>query len=100
MVDSLKLPVLKITSANDHQDTVLLSIDEFRELAREFLQPDFSDPSNKKKYKESSFADQSIPSVTLTYSTPDKELEVQRIDVIIDPNPEFNDKVKSIYIEK
>jgi hypothetical protein len=98
MVDSLQLPVLRFTTINGVTDTVLLSIAEFRETAGEFLQPDFS--KLQKHYTESSFADQSIPSVTLTYSTPDKALELKRVDVIIDPKPEFSDKVKSIYMEK
>jgi hypothetical protein len=98
MVDSLQLPVLRFTTINGVTDTVLLSIAEFRALAQEFLKPDFSELHEH--YTEAGFADQSIPSVTLTYSTPDKALELKRVDVIIDPKPEFGDKVKSIYMEK
>lgn len=99
-VDSLQLPVFKYTTINEIKDSILISIQEFKILANEFMLPDITHPSLSRFYKETSFADQSIPNVTLTYSTSDKDLEVQRMDVIINPNPVLNDKVKSIYIEK
>src|SRR5205823_1443366 len=70
-VDSLQLPVLKYITTNNKTDSALISSREFKALAKEFMEPDITDPSIKKYYKETSFADQSIPSVTLTYSTPE-----------------------------
>ena len=100
-VDSLQVPVLKYTTIDNKTDTVLISTAEFKTLAKEFMEPDISsDPSLKKYYKESSFADQSVPSVSLIYSTVDKDLEIQRMDVVIQPDPYSHDKVKSIYMEK
>jgi len=99
-VDSLKLPTVKITSIRGKTSTEAISIEEFRLLAEEFVQADISNGAVKDAYKETSFADQSIPSVTLTYSTPDSSKEIQRLDVIIKPNPVNDDQVSSIYIEK
>lgn len=99
-VDSLQLPVFKYISYDNKTDSVLISLDEFKSLANEFVEPDITRPSLRRYYKETGFADQSIPSVTLNYSTINKDLEIQRMDVIINPNPVLNDKVKSIYIEK
>ena len=100
MVDSLQLPVLKFVTSNGHTDTTQISTREMGLMAADFLQTDLSDPELRKLYKEESFADQSISSVTLTYSTNNKDLPVQRMDVLINPNPVMNDKVRSIYIEK
>ncbi len=100
VVDSLQLPVVKYTTTNNSTDTALISTLEMITLAKEFTEPDITDPQLKKFYRESSFADQSVPSVTFTYSTPNPDLEIQRVDVIIQPDPVRNDKVSSIYIEK
>lgn len=99
-IDSLKLPTRKYTSINKKSDSILISINEFDSIAKEFFYPDINDIAIKKFYKETSFADQSIPSVTFNYVTSDKGLPLQRMDVIVDPDPVLNDKVKSIYLEK
>ena len=100
LVDSLRLPVLKYTTVNNITDSALISQEEFESLTKEFTQPDLADPSLKDAYTENSFADQSIPSVTITYLANNRNMAVQRVDVLIDPNPVMNDKVKSIYMEK
>lgn len=99
LVDSLGLPVLKVTKDSSKPDTSLLSFEEFKSLAREFMEPGINEPSFKKFYKETSFADQSMPSITFTYSTLNKDLVVQRVDVIIAPDPVLNDKVQTVYME-
>lgn len=99
-VDSLQLPVTEFTTVNNITDSVLLSMAEFKSLAANFISADISDSSLGKHYIENSFADQTIASVTLTYSTADKALSVQRLDVIIHPDPISNDQVRSIYMER
>lgn len=100
LVDSLQLPVFKYMVHDNKTDSVLISLNEFKILANEFMEPDINLPSLSRYYKETGFADQSIPSVTFNYSTKNKDLELQRMDIVINPNPVLNDKVKSIYIEK
>ncbi len=100
LVDSLQLPVFKYVTHDNKTDSMLISLSEFSILASEFMEPDISLPSLSRYYKETGFADQSIPSVTLNYSTTNKDIETQRMDVVINPNPVLNDKVKSIYIER
>lgn len=100
MVDSLQLPVLKYNTVGSHKDTNLISTKEMADIAKDFTEIDLSKPETNKAYKEESFADQSISAVTLTYATTNKELPVQRMDVLINPDPVMNDKVRSIYIEK
>lgn len=99
-VDSLKLPVSKYITFNNRTDSASISITAFNNLATEFVSPDISDSSLTKYYTETVFADQSIASVTMTYSTANKALPLQRLDVIIHADPVQNDQVKSIYMEK
>jgi hypothetical protein len=100
MIDSLQLPLTKTITVNKNTKMEPVSDQEFRLLARNFQQPDINDSSIRKFYKESSIADQSIPSVTLTYSATDTSLPVQKINVFIKPDLVKNDKVTGIYIEK
>lgn len=99
-VDSLQLPVQKLTTVNNQTDTALIDIVEFKRLALDFTRPDINDPALNKDYTENSFADQTINSVTLTYSAKKKELPLQRLDVILHPDPVLDDRVQSIYMEK
>lgn len=99
-IDSLKLHVVKYIVVNNRTDSSLITKEEFKTLAGEFMNPDITADSNRKFYKETSFADQSIPSVTITYSTAVKNLEIQRVDVVIKPDPVLTDKVQSLYMEK
>lgn len=100
IVDSLKLPVHKYITVDDKTDSALISREEFDSLANEFIEHDINNPTIKKFYKETSFADQSIPSVTFTYSTINKDLPLQRVDIIVNPDPILNDQVKSVYLEE
>ena len=99
-VDSLKPAIHKYSTIDNKTDSVLLSPLEFDSLAEEFIKPNINDPSIKRFYKETSFADQSGPNITFTYSTLNKDLPLQRMDVIIYPDPVLNDHVQSIYLEK
>ncbi len=98
-VDSFKFPVRKYNTVNSQTDSVLISPEEFHLLASEFTKYDINNPSIKKFYKETSFADQSIPNVTFNYSTRNKDLPLQRMDIIVNPDPVLSDQVKSVYIE-
>lgn len=99
LVDSLQPLIYKYTTVNHLRDSVLLSVSEFNELAKEFIQPDINATSLKKYYKETSFVDQSIPAVTFTYSTQNRELPVQRIDVIAKEESLLSEQVQSVYME-
>ena len=98
-IDSLQLPLSKSVTINGKIiSREAISDAEFRRLANYFRQPDFTNPAIKKYYKESSFADQSSSSVTLSYATTNPDLEIRKIDVIIQPDPVKSDKVRTIYI--
>jgi hypothetical protein len=99
-VDSLQFPTTQYFTFNEKTDTVAISMVQFRNLANEFMVSDITKAPLKNYYKENSFADQSVPSVTITYNTENKDLPIQRLDIIIKPNPVLADKVQTIFIEK
>jgi hypothetical protein len=98
-VDSTPLAVKRYTIQKERTDSAYIQPAEFNTLAREFLLPEFKDGSFQKNYTETSFVDKSTHSATFTYSTTDKTLPLQRVDVITVPGVRAN-KVKSIYIQK
>lgn len=99
-IDSLQLPVTKYESTGDKKDTAALSLADCRLLAAPFLEYDITASPLREKFKENSFADQSIPSITFTYHTADSSLALKRVDVVLSPDPVQTDKVKSVYMEK
>jgi hypothetical protein len=100
MIDSLKPPLTKTTTINNKTENTSVTDNELHALAKNFLSPNISDPSIKHFYKQTNIADQSIPSVTLIYTTADTSLPIQKINVFIKPSPVLNDKVSSLFIEK
>jgi hypothetical protein len=100
MVDSMKLPIMKTTIVGKDSIPASIKQEEFSNVASEFYTPNISDANLKPDYKETAFADQSIPSVTFTYTTKNPSLEIQRLDVLVNPDPVQSDKVRTIYIEK
>jgi hypothetical protein len=99
-IDSLQLPLTESITRNNKTALGGITDQDFKTLAAGFQHPDINDPALKKYYRETSFADQSIPSVTFTYATDNPGLELQKIDVIVKPDPVQNDKVNTIYLEK
>lgn len=100
VIDSLQLPVTLYRSGENGSDTLLLSTKECLEMAAPFQDPDITDPAVASKFTETSFADQSIPSVSFNYTTKDEKLPLKRVDVVLHPDPALAEKVRTIYMEK
>jgi len=100
LVDSLKPPITKEITVNDKKTLSGATDEEFKSYAQAFLHPDINDPAIKSFYKESSIADQSIPSVTFLFTTTKDDLPLKTINVYVKPDPVLNDKVSGVYMEK
>lgn len=100
LIDSLQLPISKKITIGKKESLVAADYRDLVEQAGYFQNPDFTKPGIRESYKETSFADQSIPSVTFNYTTSDTAAAFQRVDVIINPDPVKADQVRSIYMEK
>ena len=97
-IDSFPEALRKFTTRNGRTDSAYIQLPEFNALALQFLVPAFNDGSFEKQYTESSFMDRSTETVTLTYSPTDKDLPLQRADVVTIAENGVN-KVRSIYLE-
>lgn len=85
-----------ITTRDDKKrDSAHVTTTEFVRLAQEFLAQDITQSELKPFYKEEVFRDLSTKSITFSYSTRNKDLDVQNIDVLLD---EESNKVKFIFI--
>jgi hypothetical protein len=100
MVDSLQLPLTKTVTINKKEKLTQLSDAEFHMLAKNFTEPDINTSALRRFYTESSIADESIPSISFTYTATDTALPIQKVNVFVKPDPIENDKVRGIYIEK
>jgi hypothetical protein len=84
-----------IKKDDNKKDSMPLTTKDFVQLAQEFLEKDITQKDVKHFYKEDIFRDLSTKSVTFDYSTSNKDLYVQSIDVLLD---EETNKVKFILI--
>jgi hypothetical protein len=99
-IDSLRLPVTGYFNAPGANDTTALSLQQARDFAAPFLEFDLNEKRFEGKYKETSFADQSIPSITFIYEAQDSSLPLRRVDIVLKPDPVNNDQVRSVFMEK
>lgn len=89
--------IYKTTIRNERKDSIAINTALFKQIATGFLHPDINDSKLKPEYKENIFADQTTNSITFSYTTPNKSLEIQNVDVLMDENGQ---KVKRIFIRK
>jgi len=101
-VDTSLYPIKKIVFIDSiHSDTIFVPREEFRGLAKDFLEtPDLTDEKYKKRYTEEKLFDEQLNRVIISYKphNPDKE-EIQNQEVLIAPGPS-GDKVNSIIIDR
>ena len=99
-IDSLPVTPLKITSINGKQDSAWMKREDIRIFAEPFLHPRIDTTNFQKFFTETSFLDQTIDAVTLSYDptgSPPDSLQLKRWNVYIDPE---KNKIKRIYIVK
>jgi hypothetical protein len=102
-VDTSLYPIIRADKRDSLWDTTYIKRDQFRSLAKDFLEtPDLTNYSIGKKYKEDKIYDPGMDRVMLTYTPVRDNVEIDREEVVIlpDPNNNGNDKVRSIVIQK
>lgn len=99
-VDTSLYPIIKLIPKTDSTyDTTYVKREDFKNLAKDFLEtPDISKKLGG-KYEEERMMNNELGLAVFIATTKDEDLEVRRQEVRIEPDPP-NDKVKSIYIEK
>ena len=98
-VDSSLLALHEFRTRNGHTDSAFIQVSEFNRLALEFVPKELADSSFEKYFTESSFEDRATNSITFTYSSTNKDLALQRVDVLTVAGPRAQ-QVKSVYLEK
>jgi hypothetical protein len=99
-VDTSLYRILKLVSVTDSTyDTTYVKRDDFKNLAKDFLEtPDISKQFGG-KYTEERMMNNELGLAVFIATTKEEDLEVRRQEVRILPDPP-NDRVKSIYLEK
>jgi hypothetical protein len=75
--------IYKITITNKKKDSSVITREEYKFLADQFLQKDISIPSLKPLYKESVFHDLTTGSYTITYTATEPSLYVKDLSVLL-----------------
>jgi hypothetical protein len=99
-LDSTPLAIRRTIIRNDKTDSSFIKLPAFHELAQEFTPAELAAGLFEKEYTEKSFIDQTTRTATFTYSTQNKSLPVQRVDVLTSVGSVGSERVKSIYMEK
>ncbi|HVT86938.1 MAG TPA: hypothetical protein VHD35_17175 [Chitinophagaceae bacterium] len=101
-VDTSLYPIIKITWRDStHMDTQYVKREEFRELAKDFLEiPDLTEKKYQSLYTEEKFFDQGLNRIVFTckpHKTDTAIIQQQETQVAPDPS---GDKVKSFFIDE
>lgn len=100
-VDTSLYRITKITTVGERTDTSYIRREDFRKEAADFLSlPDITRKGLRDDYKQTEWYDESLKSVILSYMPTNEDAEIRRQEVVIEPNPEQGDKVKSIFIDQ
>jgi hypothetical protein len=99
-LNQLQVTPLKITTIHEHQDSVWIKLQDVEIFAEPFTHPVIDSATLSQFYSESSFLDQTINAITLSYDPLTYQhdpLSLKSLVVYIDPQ---TNKVTRIYIEK
>lgn len=97
-LDSAMLAIERVEKINGKTtDSGFIDRATFKEIAREFLEPDPNKTALRPQYTENSFQDLSLNTITFSIEAKNKELELQQVDVLLNPT---NNQVKNIIIKK
>jgi len=89
--------IYKIIKEENNRDSSPISSLEVIQLSKNFTEPDLNDPTIKKFYTENVFFDETTKNYSVSYSTLNKELVLQNVDVLL---KEDGKTVKRIFLRK
>ena len=87
----------KIETKNGIRDSVAIPVDSVEFYMKPFMEPDINDPSIKDLYEESVIFDETTGIYSLNYTTANRELELQIMNVLLEEDAK---SVKQIFIRK
>ncbi|MBA4139392.1 MAG: hypothetical protein H0X70_02645 [Segetibacter sp.] len=89
--------IYRIDIKNGIKDSMPINTPKFTQLASRFTTVDINDPKHKRDYIENIFHDQTTKTFTISYTTLNKDLEIQNIEILLQ---EDGQTVKRIFIRK
>lgn len=89
--------IYEVVFRNGKKDSSAINTAVFNKISQQFLKPDINDTAFKKNYKESIFHDQTTKSFTISYTSSDKQLSLQNVDILLQ---EDGETVKRIFMRK
>ena len=100
-VDTSVYAIQKIITGDSVSDTSFVPREEFRQLAKDFLDaPDLTQKKYKEKYTESEYYDDMLKKVIITYTPVEKDEELQRQEIHITPGNGEEDKISTIILNR
>lgn len=87
--------IYQLTTRQQQRDSSVITSQQFAAITGIFTRYVIDSPSIKKYYKEDAFNDASTNSITISYTTRNKTLPVQQIDILLDPATQ---KVKRAFL--
>lgn len=101
-IDTSLYRIVKIETVDSTSTTSYIKREDFKHYAKDFLElPDISADKWKDDYEETKMFDDALNNVILTYTTTDRDNEVRREDVMLEPtNASGNSEVKTVIINK
>lgn len=101
-VDTSLYQIMKLTKRDSITwDTAYIKREEFRGYAKDFLAlPDLAEKKYADSFEESKFFDATLNQAVFTYTPKDKNNEIQREEITIEPGTDGKDKVKNIFADR
>ena len=90
-IDSVPFAFLKVNVQQDSifTDSQFISKEQVRAIIQPFLVKELEKENFEKNFKETSFADATIETVTITYETENERSPVSRVDIYVNPEKEM-----------
>ena len=90
-IDSVPFAFLKVVVKEDSifTDSQFISKEQVRAIIQPFLIKELEKKNFENNFKETSFADATIETVTITYETENDKIPVSRVDIYVNPEKEM-----------
>ncbi len=95
-IDTVPFAFLKLTKKDSlFTDSQYITREQVNKIVNEFLVKELEKGNFEKNYKEISFADATIKTVTINYESTDKDNPISRVDVYVNPDKE---RISQVYL--
>ena len=95
-IDTVPFAFLKVVQQDSvYTDSQFITKEQVKQIAGQFLIEELEKKNFEKNFKETSFADATIHTVTITYEAIDESCPISRVDVYVNPEKE---QISQLYL--